>query len=168
MLLYALLFTDNSTVSIPCPDEVNQDKPIAGLIGPGSSTVSIQIQNLLSLFHIPQIGYSATSKDLSDKSLYKYFMRVVPSDMLQAKALLDIVVHYNWTYISTVFTEGKVSPLQLDGCIESINGGNLVNRILVTCICYCCCCRCHCFFYRRCRRCRCCCCCNEFFGIRWQ
>ena len=85
----------------------NKDKPIAGLIGPGSSTVTIQIQNLLSLFTIPQIGYSATSKDLSDKSLYKYFLRVVPSDKLQARAMLDIVLHYNWTYVSTVYTEGE-------------------------------------------------------------
>ena len=32
------------------------DKPIAGLIGPGSSTVTIQVQNVLSLFNIPQVG----------------------------------------------------------------------------------------------------------------
>ena len=83
------------------------DKPIAGLIGPGSSTVTIQVQNLLSLFQIPQIGYSATSKDLSDKSLYEYFLRVVPSDKLQAQALVDIVQYYNWTYVSTVYTEGR-------------------------------------------------------------
>ncbi len=82
------------------------DKPIAGLIGPGSSTVTIQVQNLLSLFQIPQIGYSATSKDLSVKSLYEYFLRVVPSDKLQAQALVDIIKHYNWTYVSTVYTEG--------------------------------------------------------------
>ncbi len=86
-----------------------RDKPIAGLIGPGSSTVTIQVQNLLSLFQIPQIGYSATSKDLSDKSLYEYFLRVVPSDKLQAQAIVDIVQYYNWTYVSTVYTEGEYS-----------------------------------------------------------
>lgn len=32
------------------------DKPIAGLIGPGSSTTTIQVQNLLSLFNIPQVS----------------------------------------------------------------------------------------------------------------
>ena len=86
--------------------ESDNEDPIAGLIGPGSSSVTIQIQNLLSLFHIPQIGYSATSKDLSEKSQYRYFLRVVPSDKLQARALLDIVIHYKWTYVSTVYTEG--------------------------------------------------------------
>lgn len=85
-------------------------KPIAGVIGPGSSSVAIQVQNLLQLFDIPQIAYSATSIDLSDKTLYKYFLRVVPSDILQARAMLDIVKKYNWTYVSAVHTEGKTEP----------------------------------------------------------
>lgn len=110
-------------------------KPIVGLIGPGSSSVAIQVQNLLQLFNIPQIAYSATSMDLSDKvglvslnhmrsangcdvygvassfkyqqSLYKYFMRVVPSDMQQARAMVDIVKRYNWSYVSAIHTEGE-------------------------------------------------------------
>ncbi|OCT77909.1 metabotropic glutamate receptor 1 isoform X1 [Xenopus laevis] len=82
-------------------------KPIAGVIGPGSSSVAIQVQNLLQLFDIPQIAYSATSIDLSDKTLYKYFLRVVPSDILQARAMLDIVKRYNWTYVSALHTEGN-------------------------------------------------------------
>ncbi|KAM4620338.1 glutamate receptor, metabotropic 5a [Polymixia lowei] len=82
-------------------------KPIVGLIGPGSSSVAIQVQNLLQLFNIPQIAYSATSMDLSDKSLYKYFMRVVPSDAQQARAMVDIVKRYNWSYVSAIHTEGN-------------------------------------------------------------
>ncbi|KAI5625446.1 metabotropic glutamate receptor 5 precursor, partial [Silurus asotus] len=82
-------------------------KPIVGLIGPGSSSVAIQVQNLLQLFNIPQIAYSATSMDLSDKSLFKYFMRVVPSDAQQARAMVDIVKRYNWSYVSTIHTEGN-------------------------------------------------------------
>lgn len=86
--------------------QIRAKKPIAGVIGPGSSSVAIQVQNLLQLFDIPQIAYSATSIDLSDKTLYKYFLRVVPSDILQARAMLDIVKRYNWTYVSAVHTEG--------------------------------------------------------------
>uniref|UniRef100_A0A7N8XFL1 Metabotropic glutamate receptor 5 n=1 Tax=Mastacembelus armatus TaxID=205130 RepID=A0A7N8XFL1_9TELE len=82
-------------------------KPIVGLIGPGSSSVAIQVQNLLQLFNIPQIAYSATSMDLSDKSLYKYFLRVVPSDMQQARAMVDIVKRYSWSYVSAIHTEGN-------------------------------------------------------------
>lgn len=82
-------------------------KNLVGVVGPGSSTVTIQVQNLLQLFNIPQIGYSATSRDLSDKSFYKYFLRVVPSDFYQAQVMVDLVRSYNWTYVSTVHTDGK-------------------------------------------------------------
>ncbi|XP_029140398.1 uncharacterized protein LOC107289538, partial [Protobothrops mucrosquamatus] len=85
--------------------QYHSKKPIVGVIGPGSSSVAIQVQNLLQLFNIPQIAYSATSMDLSDKTLFKYFMRVVPSDAQQARAMVDIVKRYNWTYVSAVHTE---------------------------------------------------------------
>ena len=64
------------------------------------------MQNLLQLFDIPQIGYSATSRDLTDKNRFRYFVRVVPPDELQAMALVQIVQQYNWTYVSAVSTEG--------------------------------------------------------------
>lgn len=66
-----------------------------------------QVQNLLQLFNIPQVGYSATSRDLSYKQFYKYFLRVVPSDLLQARVMVDLVRNYNWTYISAVYTDGE-------------------------------------------------------------
>ncbi|XP_022903794.1 metabotropic glutamate receptor 5-like [Onthophagus taurus] len=81
-----------------------QRGPLIGVIGPGSSSVALQVQNLLQLFHIPQVGYSATSKDLSDKSRFNYFLRVVPSDFYQAQVILDIVRNYGWTYVSAVNT----------------------------------------------------------------
>uniref|UniRef100_A0A3Q3EVS1 Receptor ligand binding region domain-containing protein n=1 Tax=Labrus bergylta TaxID=56723 RepID=A0A3Q3EVS1_9LABR len=93
--------------SDPSATPMRGKKPIVGLIGPGSSSVAIQVQNLLQLFNIPQIAYSATSMDLSDKSLFKYFMRVVPSDAQQARAMVDIVKRYNWSYVSAINTEGK-------------------------------------------------------------
>ncbi|KAK6296477.1 hypothetical protein J4Q44_G00326190 [Coregonus suidteri] len=71
------------------------------------SSDEAEVQNLLQLFNIPQIAYSATSMDLSDKSLYKYFMRVVPSDAQQARAMVDIVKRYNWSYVSAIHTEGN-------------------------------------------------------------
>lgn len=58
----------------PAATPMRGKKPIVGLIGPGSSSVAIQVQNLLQLFNIPQIAYSATSMDLSDKvSSFSYW-----------------------------------------------------------------------------------------------
>lgn len=47
------------------------------------------------------------------QSLYKYFMRVVPSDAQQARAMVDIVKRYNWSYVSAINTEGTIRPLFL-------------------------------------------------------
>ena len=88
-----------------------RNKILVGVIGPGSSAVSIQVQNLLQLFHIPQIGYSATSRDLTDKNRFRYFVRVVPADELQAQAMIHILQKYNWTYVSAVSTEGTAPHL---------------------------------------------------------
>ncbi|OCT87248.1 metabotropic glutamate receptor 3 [Xenopus laevis] len=94
-----------------CPDgsyaiQENSPLPIAGVIGGSYSSVSIQVANLLRLFHIPQISYASTSAKLSDKSRYDYFARTVPPDFYQAKAMAEILRFFNWTYVSTVASEG--------------------------------------------------------------
>ncbi|KAL3853232.1 hypothetical protein ACJMK2_016788 [Sinanodonta woodiana] len=81
--------------------------PVVGVIGGSYSTVSIQVANLLRLFKIPQISYASTSAALSDKSRYEYFVRTVPPDRFQAKAMVDLVHAFNWTYVSTVASEGE-------------------------------------------------------------
>ncbi|XP_030754037.1 metabotropic glutamate receptor 5-like isoform X2 [Sitophilus oryzae] len=95
----------SSNMNICYDNSVNQHRgPLIGVVGPGSSSVALQVQNLLQLFHVPQIGYSSTSKDLSDKSRFNYFLRVVPSDYYQAQAILDIVSYFGWNYVSAVNT----------------------------------------------------------------
>ncbi|KAF6099443.1 glutamate metabotropic receptor 2 [Phyllostomus discolor] len=94
-----------------CPDgsyAAHDDAPtaITGVIGGSYSDVSIQVANLLRLFQIPQISYASTSAKLSDKSRYDYFARTVPPDFFQAKAMAEILRFFNWTYVSTVASEG--------------------------------------------------------------
>lgn len=84
-----------------------EPKTVAGVIGGSYSSVSIQVANLLRLFKIPQISYASTSAQLSDKSRYEYFVRTVPPDNFQALAMVDIVKRFNWTYVSTVASDGE-------------------------------------------------------------
>lgn len=80
---------------------------LAAIIGPGDSSITMQTQNILQLFEMPQIGYSATAKQLSDKEKFKYFTRVIASDTQQAQAIVDIIRQFNWSYVATIGTEGK-------------------------------------------------------------
>lgn len=84
-----------------------EPKRVAGVIGGSYSSVSIQVANLLRLFKIPQISYASTSAQLSDKTRYEYFVRTVPPDNFQALAMVDIVKKFNWTYVSTVASDGE-------------------------------------------------------------
>ncbi|XP_062401627.1 glutamate receptor, metabotropic 2b [Sardina pilchardus] len=101
-----------------CPDGTSPQKDdilaISGVIGGSYSDVSIQVANLLRLFQIPQISYASTSAKLSDKSRYDYFARTVPPDFYQAKAMAEILRYFNWTYVSTVASEGDYGETGID------------------------------------------------------
>ena len=45
-------------------------------------------------------------------------MRVVPSDMQQARAMVDIVKRYNWSYVSAIHTEGKTTDALRGGSAQ--------------------------------------------------
>ncbi|XP_022240495.1 metabotropic glutamate receptor 4-like, partial [Limulus polyphemus] len=75
-----------------------------GIIGGRSSSVSIQLANILRLFQVPQISYQSTSPTLSNKEKYEYFFRTVPSDVNQAHAILKLLKKFRWTYVSIVYS----------------------------------------------------------------
>lgn len=67
----------------------------------------IFISHFASSLQIPQISYASTSTELSDKSRFEYFSRVVPPDNFQAQAIAEIVKAFDWRYTSTVAVEGE-------------------------------------------------------------
>jgi ABC-type branched-subunit amino acid transport system substrate-binding protein len=77
------------------------------------------------LFSIPQIGYSTTSKDLSDKARFSTFMRTVPSDYFQAKVMVDIVKFYNWSYIHAVHTDENYGQSGIQAFRELADKNNI-------------------------------------------
>ncbi|XP_070561111.1 metabotropic glutamate receptor 3-like [Ptychodera flava] len=91
-----------------CSDgSVSDQVSIAGVVGASSSVVSVQIANLLRLFRIPQVSYWSTSPELSNKERFEYFSRTVPSDIHQARAIVDLIQFFNWTYISVVYEDSN-------------------------------------------------------------
>lgn len=90
-----------------CNQKPRNLSPLIGIIGPASSSSSILVQNILKLFQIPQIGYSATTPELANTALYPYYLRVVPSDQFQNKLIIQLLKTFNWTYVSVVYTDGN-------------------------------------------------------------
>lgn len=102
-----------------------EPKTVAAVIGGSYSSVSIQVANLLRLFKIPQISYASTSAQLSDKTRYEYFARTVPPDNYQALAMVDIVQFFNWTYVSTVASEGEYGVSGIEYFQQEARGRNI-------------------------------------------
>lgn len=89
-------------------------KNVVAVVGASYSSVTVQIANLLRLFRIVQVSPASTNADLSDKSRFEYFARTVPSDNYQARAMIDIAKHFDWTYVSLVYSADEYGELGAD------------------------------------------------------
>lgn len=80
---------------------------VVALIGEQSSAVTIQMATMLRLFGTPIVSYMATSPVLSNKDRFPSFFRTVPSDVNQAHAMLELIRHFNWSYVSIVYSDSE-------------------------------------------------------------
>jgi len=101
-----------------------RESVLVGVVGAAASSVSVQVANLLRLFKLPQVSYASTTPDLSDKSKYDYFVRTVPPDNYQARAMVDVVHALNWSSVFAVSSEGIYGDR---GIREFITGARAVN-----------------------------------------
>ncbi|RMX47163.1 hypothetical protein pdam_00016226 [Pocillopora damicornis] len=76
-------------------------KPIVALIGPFDSRTALYIGGILRMFNVSGISGTTTSGELSSNS-YAHLYRTVPSDTFLAKAMVDIIEHFNWSYVAAV------------------------------------------------------------------
>lgn len=79
---------------------------IAGALGPSNSPMSVSVAPYFGVFDVPVMSLYATSDDLSDKTRYEYFLRLVPPDSFQERTLLEISKRLGWNYLGMVYTEG--------------------------------------------------------------
>lgn len=92
---------------------------VIGVLGPNRSDRSIVISLLYSIARIPIISYKATTDTLTDKSNYRYFMRVIPPDKHQVRAMLTFIRNQNWSYISVLYSAGTYGEPAFDN-IQSL------------------------------------------------
>ncbi|VDD87151.1 unnamed protein product [Enterobius vermicularis] len=102
---------------IVCPDggrPIMGNQSVALVIGAASSQVSVMVASMLQLLKVPQVSYSSTGAELSEKSRFQYFSRVVPPDDLQADTLARLVKRLNWTYVHAIAVTGSYGERGMD------------------------------------------------------
>ena len=97
---------------------------VSGVVGAARSSVSESVASLFRLFQLPQISYASTADFLSDKSRFDYFFRTIPSDSLQARAMADIIAHFNWTYVFALFSDDTYGREGIDALIADLKSRN--------------------------------------------
>ena len=77
----------------------------SAVIGAAASAVTVPVATLLRLFQLPQVSYASSTVTLSNRERYGYFFRTVLADNHQARAMIDLVLRFNWTYVSTLYAD---------------------------------------------------------------
>ena len=97
-LVYKLLTIDTC---VNLSQNATRKKAIISLIGPSESSTALFIAGFLRMLNVSSISGSATSAELSSLT-YDHLFRIVPSDTFLAKAMVDLVTHFNWSYVAVV------------------------------------------------------------------
>ena len=105
---------------------------ISGVVGAAYSRVSTSIARLLRLFRVPQISYASTANVLSDKTIFNYFLRTIPPDSLQARAMADIIEYFNWTYVIAMHTGDIYGSQGIKAFIDELKKRNSSQRCIAT------------------------------------
>ncbi|XP_071061267.1 extracellular calcium-sensing receptor-like [Pseudochaenichthys georgianus] len=72
------------------------------IIGDAASGVSMALLKALGSFHIPLVSYFASCSCLSNQKEFPTFMRTMPSDAFQIRALARLVSYFGWTWVGVI------------------------------------------------------------------
>ena len=94
-----------------------QDKPILAIVGERSSDISRAVTNLVGLFHIPVVGYGATSSSLTG---VKYFTRTIAPDTFVTQTLIDILERFGWNYVILLYCDNEYGQFAAESFRERL------------------------------------------------
>lgn len=75
------------------------------IVGLGTSDVAMAVANFAGLFYVPVVSYSSSSRLLSNRIRFKYFLRTISSDTLMARAVIDFLRALKWNFVHVLYSD---------------------------------------------------------------
>ena len=103
-------------------DPLSNTPVFLGIVGPAYTAVTHPVATLLSIdiFQVPLISYGSEDAALSNKDLYEYLLRTIPSDTLQTNAMVDLVSYFGWEYVSVIFNNNDFGDSASNAFIDAV------------------------------------------------
>ncbi|XP_044236282.2 G-protein coupled receptor family C group 6 member A isoform X2 [Ursus arctos] len=87
---------------------------VKAVIGAGYSEITMAVSRMLNLQLMPQVSFESTAEILSDKIRFPSFLRTVPSDFYQTKAMAHLIQKSGWNWIGIIATDDDYGRLALN------------------------------------------------------
>ncbi|NXC01908.1 TS1R1 protein, partial [Orthonyx spaldingii] len=107
------------------PSFQHYEPQAVAVIGPDSTRLALTTAAVLSLFLVPAISYEASMEMLSLKRLYPSFLRTIPSDRQQVKAIFMLLQHFGWTWVVLLGSDNTYGRAGLDALYELLTASNV-------------------------------------------
>ncbi|XP_038059986.1 metabotropic glutamate receptor 2-like [Patiria miniata] len=104
----ATLFVPDASINLGAPASCNDPpedwKPVIGVVGAEMSSTTKAAAQLFGVYKIPLISFFATTEELSDSNRYPYFLRMIPTDDQQVKAIIALMEYFEFHYVSIIYS----------------------------------------------------------------
>ncbi|XP_014639207.1 PREDICTED: taste receptor type 1 member 3 [Ceratotherium simum simum] len=80
---------------------------VVAVIGPHSSELALVTGKFFSFFLMPQVSYGATTERLSNREEFPSFFRTVPSDRVQAAAMVELLQEFRWNWVAAMGSDDE-------------------------------------------------------------
>ncbi|XP_029700189.1 extracellular calcium-sensing receptor isoform X2 [Takifugu rubripes] len=98
----SLALINGGETTFKLSDECTKPAQVQAIMGETSSSPNMAVATVIGPFHVPLISHFATCACLSDKNKYPSFLRTIPSDHYQSRALAQLVKYFGWTWVGAV------------------------------------------------------------------
>ncbi|NXT36631.1 TS1R1 protein, partial [Pelecanoides urinatrix] len=95
------------------------------VIGPDSTRLALTTAAVLGVFLVPQISYEASLEALSLKRFYPSFLRTIPSDRQQVKAIFLLLQQFGWTWVALLGSDNAYGRNSLDALYKLLTASEV-------------------------------------------